>query len=122
MPGTARLDRWLSLLPEHKASDLMLVADVPPSLRVDGRVCALDEPALQGAAIEEAVLPALPAHAARQYREMGITDASYALAGVGRFRMNLHHERGRAAAAIRMLPTRPPLLAELDLPPGLEAL
>src|SRR5690606_31880858 len=33
--------------------------------------------------------------------------------GLGRFRMNLHRERGRAAAAIRALPTRIPRLADL---------
>jgi twitching motility protein PilT len=68
------------------------------------------------------VLPALAPHAARLYREAGIADASYALAGVGRFRVNLHRERGQAAAAVRLLPSQPPRLAELGLPPGLDAL
>jgi twitching motility protein PilT len=122
MRATERLDRWLALLPQHGASDILLVATVPPSLRVDGRVYRLQEPALEAPAIEDAVLPALPPHAARLYRESGIADASYVLAGVGRFRINLHRERGRPAAAIRLLPARPPRLAELGLPPGVEAL
>ena len=42
--------------------------------------------------------------------------------GVGRFRINLHRERGRAAAAIRALPTTVPRLASLNLPPGIEQL
>ena len=42
--------------------------------------------------------------------------------GVGRFRINLHRERGRAAATVRALPTQPPRLATLGLPPGAEAL
>jgi len=42
--------------------------------------------------------------------------------GLGRFRINLHHERGRAAAAIRALPSKVPSLAELNLPPGVGAL
>jgi twitching motility protein PilT len=64
------------------------------------------------------VLAELPAHAQRQYRDAGIADASLRIAGVGRFRINLHRERGRAAAAIRLLPNRVPLLASLDLPAG----
>ena len=68
------------------------------------------------------VLPELPPHAQRAYREHGIADASRRVAGVGRFRINLHRERGRAAAAIRMLPTQVPALATLDLPPGTELL
>ena len=72
--------------------------------------------------IEAAVLDALPAHAAAQYRDGGIADASYRLVNAGRFRINLHRERGRAAAAIRALPADVPRLASLHLPPGVEAL
>ena len=43
-------------------------------------------------------------------------------ADLGRFRINLHHERGRAAAAIRRLPSTVPPLASLGLPAGVEAL
>ena len=49
-------------------------------------------------------------------------DASLRLPELGRFRVNLHRERGRAAAAIRVLPARVPRLAELALPPEVEAL
>jgi twitching motility protein PilT len=38
----------------------------------------------------------------------------------GRFRVNLHRERGRAAATIRALPAMPPRLSELGLPPQVE--
>ena len=41
---------------------------------------------------------------------------------LGRFRINLHHERGRAAAAIRRLPTSVPRLQSLNLPSGVEAI
>ena len=64
----------------------------------------------------------MPAHAARQYRDTGIADASLRLPGLGRFRVNLHRERGRAAAAIRVLPARVPTLADLNLPPEVEQL
>jgi len=67
-------------------------------------------------------LPALPPHARRIYREAHIADASFRMAGVGRFRINLHHERGRAGAAVRLLPTRVPRLATLGLPPSVELL
>ncbi|HVE66191.1 MAG TPA: PilT/PilU family type 4a pilus ATPase, partial [Thermoanaerobaculia bacterium] len=71
--------------------------------------------------IEEHVVSGLPSHAARQYRETGLADASLRPASGGRFRINLHRERGRAAAAIRALPTEPPRLASLGLPAGVEA-
>ena len=64
-----RLDRWLHVLAERGGSDLLLVAGAPPSIRVDGRVQPLAEGPLDGVDIEEAVLPALPPHARRSYRD-----------------------------------------------------
>jgi len=95
---------------------LLLVADAPPCVRVQGEVKKLEASPLHGAEIDAAVLPALAPHALGAYREGGIADSSYRIAGVGRFRINIHRERGRAAAAIRALPTRVPALEELRLP------
>ena len=119
---TVRLDRWLSELVARKGSDLLLVAAAPPSIRTDGRIAALSEPPLSGEEIEEAVLPALAPHARALYRDAGIADGSHRVRGIGRFRVNLHRERGRAAAAVRALPAQPPRLSALGLPPGTEAL
>ena len=119
---TARLERWLRTVAAQHAADLLLVAGVPPSLRVDGRVLPLPEGPLDGVEVEEAVLPALPPHARRLYRDAHIADASFRIEGVGRFRINLHRERGRAAAAIRLLPSRVPRFATLGLPAQVEQL
>ena len=109
--ATATLDQWLAGLVEKGGSDLLLVEGAPPCVRVQGEVKKIDANALDGADIEAAVLPALSRHALQVYRERSIADASYRIEGVGRFRINLHRERGRAAAAIRALPTRVPGLA-----------
>jgi len=119
---SVRLERWLRLLAERNGTDLLLVAGAPPAIRVDSKVVPLAEGPLDGLDIEEAVLPALAPHARRLYREARIADASFRLGGVGRFRINLHRERGRAAAAVRLLPTRVPRLSTLGLPPQVELL
>ena len=122
MGDSSRLERWLGLLASRNGSDLLLVAGAPPSIRVDSKVIPLAEGPLDGLDIEEAVLPALAPHARRQYREARIADASFRISGIGRFRVNLHRERGRAAAAVRLLPARVPRLATLGLPPTVELL
>ena len=71
---------------------------------------------------EDAVEPALSAACAAAYRDAGIADGSFRSPDLGRFRINLHHERGRAAAAIRRLPSTVPRFASLGLPPSVEAL
>jgi twitching motility protein PilT len=119
---TARLRGWLEEVVTRAASDLLLVPGAPPSIRVDGVVVPLLEGPLGGEEIEDAVAPALAPHARRHYREAGIADGSFRTPDLGRFRINLHHERGRAAAAIRRLPSTVPRFASLGLPAPVEAL
>jgi twitching motility protein PilT len=117
-----RLRRWLHLVVVRGASDLLLVAAAPPSLRINGVVVRLDDDPLESEEIARAVVPALAPHARRAYQERGIADSSFRAADLGRFRINLHHERGRAAAAIRRLPPTVPRLATLNLPPHVDTL
>jgi twitching motility protein PilT len=119
---TLRLRAWLELVVERGASDLLLVAGGAPSLRIDGAITPLLEAPLGSEEIEDAVVVALPPHARKQYDAARIADASFRTPDLGRFRINLHHERGRAAAAIRRLPSTVPRLASLGLPAGIEAL
>jgi twitching motility protein PilT len=120
--ATERLDRWLAMIIGRGASDLLLVAGAPPCMRVNGEVRKIEPGVLDGPEIEAAILPALPRHALNLYRESCITDASYRILGLGRFRVNLHREQGQAAAAIRVLPARVPPLKELNLPASVESL
>src|SRR5439155_11097602 len=120
--GTERLDHWLAGLVHRYGSDLLLVEGAPPCIRKDGEIRKIENGALDGADIEAAVLPALSQHALSIFRERGIADSSYRIQGLGRFRINLHRERSRSAAAIRALPTKVPALRELHLPPSVENL
>ncbi len=120
--GALRLEPLLAQVVERRGSDLLLVAGCAPGIRVDGVIRRRDGPVLDGVDIEGLVIPLLPPHARKQYQEHGIADGSLGLPALGRFRVNLHRERGRAAAAIRVLPARVPTLAELGLPPEVEAL
>lgn len=120
--SSARLDHWLETLMQQSGSDLLLVPGAPASILVNGRVKKIEDTPLEGEEIEAAVLPALTPHGLRLYRDNQIADASYRVSNLGRFRINLHRERGRAAAAIRALPSKVPELGALHLPSGVEAL
>jgi twitching motility protein PilT len=120
--GSAELNEWLERLVAAKGSDLILVPDAPASIRMEGVLESIGSSPLTGEEIEAAVLPALATHACAAYEKSQIADSSYRIEGLGRFRINLHRERGRAAATVRALPSRVPLLSELRLPAGVEAL
>jgi twitching motility protein PilT len=120
--ATARLNGWLAKLVARTGSDLLLIPGAPACIRFEGQVQNIDGAPLGGPEIEGAVLPALTPHALQLYRENQIADSSYRIAGLGRFRINLHRQRGLAAAAIRALPATVPTLGDLHLPPAVEAL
>src|SRR6476619_5023316 len=104
---------WLEMLRGQAGSDLYLVAGLPPSIRVDGVIKALPSASLDSDDIEQQVLAMLPSKAAERYRAGGSADASFREGSLGRFRVNLHRERGRAAATIRAVPLHPPELTAL---------
>jgi twitching motility protein PilT len=120
--GTSRLNEWLRVLVSYGGSDLLLVPGAPACMRFEGEIRNFAEPPLEGADIEAAVIPALTQHALELYRRTRIGDSSYRIDGLGRFRINLHHQRGTAAAAIRALPSQVPTLRQLELPPVVESL
>jgi twitching motility protein PilT len=113
---------WLGVMAEQQASDLVLVAGEPPILRVDGRIRRSGGDVLDGDDVFELVAPELAPHAQRAFSLHGIADAAIKVPGLGRFRVNLHRERGRVASTIRRLPTAVPPLASLNLPQGTELL
>jgi len=120
--GPVPLQQWLDVLVSQKGSDLLLVAEAAPAIRIEGALSAIGERPLSGEEIEASVLPCLASHAREEYQQYGIADSSYRVEGLGRFRINLHRERGRAAATVRALPSNVPAIDELHLPPGVAAL
>jgi twitching motility protein PilT len=113
-----KLGELLRELVQRSGSDLLLVSGMCAAIRVDGQVRQIGDHPLEGNEIETLVASVLSPFSLAQYRQTLIGDASYRVPGLGRFRINLHHERGQAAATIRALPVRVPTLEELRLPPS----
>ena len=111
--GTAVIAAWLARVREAEGSDLLLVAGAPPVMRAAGRLTRLSDEPLSSDEIETAALPLVAPRLQERYRGGDAIDLAFRLGALGRFRMNFHRERGRAAAAIRALPTRIPRLADL---------
>lgn len=116
MSEETKLNYFLQELLRRGGSDLLLVHGVAASIRINGAVEKIGDSPLDGSEIEALVQPILTPVGAAQYRDSLIADCSYRISGLGRFRINLHRERGHAAATIRALPMKVPLLSELGLP------
>ncbi len=113
---TSPFGRWLAAVVSLGASDLLLVQGAPPCMRIDGEVRKIEPNVLDGSEIEAAVIPALSRHAQRLYREELIADSSYRVEGLGRFRINLHREQGRAAAATSSIAAKPVTSSSSKIP------
>jgi twitching motility protein PilT len=114
-PGTHRsIETWLRRLRELQGSDLLLVTGAPPVVRVAGRLVPTSELVLSTDDIIAAVTPLVSARLQNVYQRGAAIDLALTVRGLGRFRMNYHRERGRAAAAIRALPPRIPKLSDLQ--------
>ena len=113
-PGTHRsIESWLRRLRELQGSDLLLVTGAPPVVRVQGRLLPTSEVVLGADDITAAVAPLISSRLQDAYHRGAAIDLAFTVRALGRFRMNYHRERGRAAAAIRALPLRIPRLADL---------
>jgi twitching motility protein PilT len=107
------IESWLAQAREADGSDLLLVAGAPPVVRATGRLIRLSDAPLASEEIEAAVFPVVSPRLQQRYRAGDAVDLAFKIGSLGRFRMNLHRERGHAAAAIRALPMRIPRLADL---------
>jgi twitching motility protein PilT len=126
------LDRYLVEMIQQRASDLLLIAGMPPVFRVDGRLVRAEASSLEGEELEKIFRPHLGGRSRRDLDERGYADFPLRMSpgremdqGSGpswRFRVNLHRQGGQLAAAIRALPLEIPTLASLNLPPAFSEL
>jgi twitching motility protein PilT len=119
---TASLDKLLSFAASRGASDVLLIAGAPAVLRVNGALAAGSGPPLEADDVRSLVLPLLTPPQLEELQKNRSADFSFLREGLGRFRVNLHHQRGTLAASIRLLPARIPSLESLHLPPALAKL
>jgi twitching motility protein PilT len=119
----ARLDELLAKLKEHKGSDVHLAAGLAPRMRVRGGLStaegwdALDDAAVR-ALLREIATPAQW----QEFETHSDLDFAYALAGVGRFRVNYLVQQNGASAVLRLIPETIQSVEELGLPAAIESL
>jgi twitching motility protein PilT len=115
----------LKLLIEKNGSDLHLIAGLKPAIRINGKLLPLAEyNALTPETAQELVFAILNDEQKTSFREDEKTrfelDFAHSVSGLGRFRVNIHKQRGTVAASIRALATEIPKLESLGLPQAIK--
>ena len=101
---------------EHEASDIHLVADHPPMIRINTVMTPLDYPVLEAADLEQTLHELTNEQQQRRFKEHQDLDFSYEMAELNRYRVNAHMQRGVIGIALRLIKTSVPELESLNLP------
>ena len=102
---------------EHHASDLHLVVNYPPFLRVNGDIKVIQEAErLTPDGIQRALEGLATPAQLEEFRHALELDFSESLPQIGRIRCNAARQRGAISMAIRLLPPQIPSIDELSLP------
>ena len=96
---------------DQGASDLLLVAGTPAALRIGGRLETAGGPVLEPEETRRLLVSLLAPGQAKTLEKNRSLDFCFSLQGVGRFRANVHYQRGTVAGSIRLLPLRVPQYA-----------
>ncbi|WP_051979516.1 type IV pilus twitching motility protein PilT [Edaphobacter aggregans] len=116
------LDALLISASEQHASDILLVAGSAVTFRVNGSLTSGTARVLSSDDLRKMLLPLLTSDQAKEFESSRSLDFCFAHRPIGRFRINLHYQRGTLAASIRLLPSQVPTIESLHLPPVLERL
>src|SRR5436305_4331465 len=120
--SSATLDQLLAYATRRGASDLLLVVDAPVILRINGALSPVTGPVLSSEQTRAMLTPLLTNLQYEQLQRNKSVDLCFTRDGIGRFRGNIHHQRGTLAGSIRLLPEKIPTLESLHLPASLKRL
>ena len=111
------LHSLLKEMVEKDASDMHLIAGIAPVFRIDGDLKVSDKKPLTPEEVKSLVYSVMSAEKIAEFEKNYELDFSFGINGMGRFRTNVHFQKGSIAAAFRCLPDLVPSLSELNLPP-----
>lgn len=107
------------LVAEH-ASDLLMSAGAPPSLKKNGELVRLPFPTLTTQKMVQYAQALMNESQRKEFLHAKEQDFSYTISEIGRFRVNVYLQRGSVALTIRTIIEAIPSLSELGLPEWLE--
>ncbi|CCY23846.1 twitching motility protein [Brachyspira sp. CAG:484] len=110
------ISELLEKLVHEGGSDLHISSNLPPAIRVDGKLKRMDYPPLSPDDVENLLFPMLSNEQRRRLEQDWELDFSYGIEGLSRFRVNFYKDKGNYAAAFRTITSQVPSFDKLGLP------
>jgi len=111
------IDELFKIAVEKNASDLHLVANLPPILRIDGELTEIkSKPVLSPEDTKKLVFSIINERQQEKFTAEREMDFSYEIKGVSRFRVNIHWERDNVGMVARVISSKIPTMEEVMMP------
>ena len=105
-----------NLMVEKKASDLFFTSHSPVKIKIDGKIMPVNKLELSPKMVRQAALDLMTEDQMEFFaRELEI-DFAVSEPGLGRFRVNVFHQRGNVGMVLRYITAEMPQLPDLGMP------
>ena len=116
MATMGNMERVLRLMAEKNASDVFISANAPVMIKINGNMVAVNPQRMTADTCLVLLKEILSEAQIEELTQFGEMNTSFALQGVGNFRISVLRQRGTYAAVIRYIPIAIPALDTLGLP------
>ena len=104
------------LMVERKASDLFFTANSPIKIKIEGQIFPINKQILTPETVRQAAYGLMTQEQLEYFNREFEIDFAISEPGLGRFRVNVFHQRGYPAMVLRYITANMPKLEQLALP------
>jgi len=104
------------LMVDRKASDLFFTANSPIKIKIEGQIFPINKQILTPETVRQAAYGLMSAEQLEYFHREFEIDFAISEPGLGRFRVNVFHQRGYPAIVLRYITASMPKLESLSLP------
>ena len=113
---SVEMNELLQLAIDEGASDIHIAVGVPPTLRINGGLTALDTDVLEPEDTERLMKSITSAEDQQKLREMGSVDFGFGFGEIARFRVSCFMAKGSMGVVLRQIPADLLSLEQIGLP------
>lgn len=110
------------LMVDKKASDLFFTPFAPVKIKIDGKIMAVNKLEMTPKMVKQAAIELMTEDLLETFTRELEVDFAISEPGLGRFRVNVFHQRGNVAMVLRYITSEMPTLDELGMPAQLKEL
>jgi twitching motility protein PilU len=107
---------------EKKASDLFFAPFAPAKIKIDGKIMPVNKLEMTPKMVKQAAIELMDEDLLETFTRELEVDFAISEPGLGRFRVNVFHQRGNVAMVLRYITAEMPTLEELGMPDQLKEL